>query len=286
MSKEDIIAEIGKHGKAVPEHLTEKKKLMDYLENIEAGATDAELADLFPVPEMTYSAAEVKAMVEKARLEGRQTGFSEEQVQAMIDKALAGRPVEREAVQVRQMKEKPDVFDSRKTSPEDFMEKGFRIFHANHSHSFTKFMIDGRLVEPPFSKMIFFDPYLGPETQQFGLAKDIAVMCVHTTHSRTVKAYFEKDFRMGGEFWTTETEPLSEDLERSILYSQISKRMDDVGQADLQRMCFEREIPKGTIEMMRAKIALDETNRTMAQRKLDKAGSQALLEKEKLLATV
>lgn len=271
MAKQDIIDAIKGKGHEVPEHVNTASKLKEYLDAIDSGYGKDDLAEMFPGPQQPSPGS-----------------ITPEVVAEMIAKALAKDRKERVSmdgvINVSQKPPKPITWDSRNAEPEDFNPEGFRVFHMNNRHSFDKFKIDGRLVPCPFSQIIMFDTYMGPETQSFGLAQDLAYMCMYTTYSNKEKELFMKDARWGGEFWGNQSRVVSDELELSMLATGIGKRLEHTGQADLKAMCEERSILLSDVETMRAAIALYDAKATQKQRKIDLAGKSIAMEKEGLLS--
>lgn len=270
MTKDELIAAINEKGFTVPGHITGKAGLKAYYDAIEAGYDENDLKETFPPPAVTLTPEAVAEMIRKAIADDR-AGRKDEAAVAVNN---AGTKDTR-----------PDLWNSRNAAPEDFLPEGFRVFHSQRSHTFDKFFIDGRHVNLPFSKIIMFDEYIGPETQGFGVAHNLAYMCMYVTYSKTERDLFLKDARWGGEFWTNDptSRDMNDELELSMLVSNITKRLESTGHADLMVMCNERGIKARDIETMRAAIALHDAKETQRQRKLDMAGRSLMLEKESML---
>jgi hypothetical protein len=285
-TKDEVRELIGKQGKAVPAHLDTKKQLDDYLEAVLEGYSDTELADAFPVPKEKQ--AEPPAPLASApapSFTAEQQALIDQMVNEAVKKTLgAVKAAPATTINVSQPKAKPVVYDSRNTGEDDFLPEPFAVFHEAGGHSFDKFRIGGRMIESPFSTLIEFERYEGPETQGVGMGQNLSHLCVHRTHSKTIRDMFLADERWGGEFWTTESKVQDEELERSILFAQISERMRSVNQTQLREMCMERKLPNSSLDVMRATVALYDTKKSMEQRQLDRAGVQALEAKKKLFA--
>jgi hypothetical protein len=297
MSANELREAIKAKGKKAPFHVNSTTLLEEYLEAVNSGYSDEELASLFPkntppptqpTVEATTPPVEAPKATEKQPI---QAGLDLAVVQQMIANAIASdretrtRPADQQ-VQVSMTKapEKPITWNSREATEEDFLAEGFRVFHANCGHSFDKFKINGRLVDPPFSKLLMFEQYDGPETQAFGASQDLSVMCVHTTYSKTIRDMFLADSRIGGEFWTTSNRVMSDDLELSMLITKTTRVLEGIGQIDLQTMCTDRGLEFSDVETMRAKIAMHDSKKTQAERKLHLAGNSIAMEKEQLLS--
>lgn len=285
-TKDEVRELIGKQGKTVPTHLETKKQLDDYLEAVMEGYSDSELADAFPAPkEKQAETPRPLASAPAPSFTAEQQVLIDQLVNEAVKKALgAVKAAPATTINVSQPKAKPVVYDSRNTGEDDFLPEPFPVFHEAGGHSFDKFRIGGRMIESPFSTLIDFVRYEGPETQGVGMGQNLSHLCVHLTQSKTIRDMFLADERWGGEFWTTESKVQDEELERSILFAQISERMRNINQTQLREMCMERNIPNSSLDIMRAKIALYDTKKSMEQRQLDRAGVQALEAKKKLFA--
>lgn len=288
----ELIEEARALGKEVPGNLTRKRDIEEYLAAVKSGYTDEELQEAFgSVPAggdaPGYTDQDMKNAVDEAVRKERLS--IAEQVKEEVAKALAaghGAPAGNQTtINVSQPKAKPVVWDTRNTEEGDFLEVPFAVYHVGGGYTFDKFKIGGRLVESPFSTLIEFRQYEGPETQGVGLGQDLSHLCVHYTHSKTVRDMFIADERWGGDFWTTEHKVMDEELERGILFAQISDRLRGVNQVQLREMCRERGIPNSSLDEMRARIAMHDTKASVEQRKLDRAGLEALDEKQKLMVT-
>lgn len=267
-NKQELIEAIKEKGYEVPAHVATNAQLKQFLDAVESGYTKEDMNEMFPPPAAPP--------------------LTPEAVAEMIAKALAKDRKERPAmdgqvINVSQKPSKPVRWNSRNADPEDFLPEGFRVFHADNGHSFDKFQVDGRLVPCPFSQIILFDTYRGPETQGFGLAENLAHMCMYTTYSKTERDLFLKDARWGTEFWGNQDKVVSDELELSMIATNIAKQLDHTPQADLKAMCIDRGIPHGDLNTMRASIALFDAKATQKQRKIDLAGRSIAMEREGLL---
>lgn len=300
--KKELIEQIEGLDFIVPTHIRNNEaQLRECLGLVsEPGMKQKDVDDMFPVPnnvQSTPAAAPdpspapmfTQAQVEEMLRNGlaQQSAEMDRKIQEALaqDRATRGQQTATPlTVHVDSSKpDKPVNWDSRQATSEDYMREPFRVFHSGHRHSFDRFLIDGRLVEPPFSRIVVFDTYQGPETQGFGAAQNLVHLCMHETHSKTVRDMFMSDARMGGEFWTTTDRVIDEELELSMLVTSIAKMIEVYPHPQIKQMAEERGLQVGQIDHMRAKIALHDGRETLKQRKAMRADQEAQKQREALL---
>ena len=184
-------------------------------------------------------------------------------------------------------KEKPNTERSNAGIPdEDFLPEDFRVFHLGFSYSFDQFiMADGRIVEPPRSKIIVFSNYAAGASERFGRADAIPAVCAYRTRDRREKDLFQKDVRWRTEFWEqNELGVRSEDIEGQQLMNSWSMKIANLPFRDLHSMCLERGINISDVAFMRTELAMYESRREMMERKALRSASEVEAQKEKLLS--
>lgn len=203
--------------------------------------------------------------------------FSKEEAQAMVDKAVAKAmsALQRQEKTVmvahpEKEKEKPDRPPGNRDIPDEhFLKEEFVVFHARTAHVMTGFVMkDGRVIDPPRSKVIVFRQYPVSDGIRFGKADSLNIVCVYRTRDAREKKLFEEDARWMDEFWPkSKNNILSQDKELLNLVGQYSIAMMDVSTNDVRTMAKDIGLPADTdIGKLRVMIAQKRAEKEMKER--------------------
>lgn len=183
--------------------------------------------------------------------------------------------------------EKPFTERSNRGIPDEhFLKEDFTVFHLNYSHCFDAFeMADGRLIEPPRSRVIVFSHHSFGSGQRFGNADNVVVVCAYRTRDAREKKLFLEDRRWNNEFWEQSALGVrADDIEGQQLVAEWTMRMKDLPFRELRAQCAERGIgSSGDVTFMRVELAMFEAKREMAERKAARSLGNVEKQKEELL---
>ena len=201
-------------------------------------------------------------------------------------KALAAEPTPQAPSTVvfeGRREEKPNLFDTRHAPQDDFMKDEFSVLHSNNGHMIDTFEIDGRLVDPPYSRFIKFSPYDGPETNKFGDATSHVHMCIYRTRSRKEMELFKKSKGWGTEFWTNkgtvDTDEVALQKHTFTAFQHLSGMTYDA----IKSMAIDNGVESTNLDTMRTQLAILEGKRQHEVLKKAQQTVRAQREKEQLM---
>lgn len=287
---EVLYKQIKDKGITVPKGLSEAQ-LTECLDLVNDGISQKEVDEMYgvlPKAEPVQPVAEKEPTVTMAQMKVLLAEASAEAAKKAIEDFVKTQPQAKQEPtvvhHVDQTKEvKPREFDSRAVPSEDFMSTPFRIMHMNNGDIFDMFIIGGRRIPPPYSTFLLFFPYHGPETNRYGDAANLVSLCVHSTHSRKIMEMFMADERFGGEYWTSEGQLETEEVQKQAIIMRIHKGLSGIDHSGVKKMANQRGIKSGNLLSMRTQIAIYDAEREFEVIKKAKDAVTATEMKEALM---
>jgi len=237
-----------------------------------------------PAPNMV-TMEQAMAMAEKAaeKASGEAVQSALSKLDILIDKEVAKRLASmpsqssQAVIHAHKAEEKPDFPRGNRVPDEFFSQEELIVFHSGSQFVFDGFIADGRVAEPPRSKMIRFESVGGANIRRFGDAERIQYTCQYKTRDIREIEMFRNDVRWGSEFWDGSGTVLDDQHELGMITAEAVLKLNSLGFEQLRQMSIDRGLPISDMRSMQARIAVQDATNQMrrqaksAQDRLDQA---------------
>lgn len=132
-------------------------------------------------------------------------------------------------------KEKPTFASQADIAEDDWTHDTMRVIMYGKNRLFAHFLVGGRAVECPRSKIIQFSPHYTKDSTVGGIGGQMSFQVIYITNSKKEQELFRKDDRLGKLFYIDEGTPPSKDgLLRMRLYTNAKRAVDAMNINDVR----------------------------------------------------